>query len=404
MSVMALETAEPSSTQAGFDSRSGPGGLLHEPTGAYLSTAAERQSPVCHASRCKRRRVAASVASPTRTNRKRFCRFDDGASAMNYSRYSRRPSTAGAESARHARPLDQDGGWPSRRHAHQKRRPHCAIGTEYLGVSSAAFAPPLTRYLESPKHGRRALRSTCTTTSIAPHSPPAGSSRCAAGGPPAVTATTTPEHVGRRISGDAEERDRRARLRGQEYSASSSTDQSGDRHALFVDAADAGSLDGLFGLRAKQPPKRCASLGLLTPVGPDWWETASEDQAPSRKHPASQAGGNDAVDSGNSLDQQLLRKEEERHPIDDAVGSGEESCSRPSSQQGPPGNGGRGAEKCEPASRNEGYPPRSPVRGGSRRRRRVLRSSAWDLLTGRRMERGRRKGSCDIRVSDVSSV
>lgn len=378
---MALETAEPSSTEAGFDC--GSGLLFHEHedcTEADFSTAA-LQSLVLHASRRKRKRKDTSEASPMETSRRRSCRFDGGAAAIS-PRHTGRPG-----SARCAFRQDQDEEGLARRHL-RRRRPLSAIRTEYLGVSSAAFAPPLRRYLESPQHGRRALRSTTppSVTRGIVQSPDLSSGRLSEESPTAAT----PEHVGWSITTESKERVRRGPSCGQGAAASCSTGRSAERRATLADSVETESLDGFAGPRVQQQPGRCPSLGLLTPVGPDWWETVPETHAVTKQSTSL----TDSTDD-DSVDQQSPK--DKRHSNDNAAHSGAESESNGPSRREPRRNSG-----CSGDDR-DGSPVRRAVRG-SRRRRRVVRSSAWDLLTGRRMERGRRKGSRDIYVSDVSSI
>lgn len=309
------------------------------------------------------------------------------------SRYSRRP-----ESARHDLRQGQDKEGLSRRHLRRKR-PHTAIRTEYLGVSSAAFAPPLRRYLESPQHGRRALRSTTpSSTTPSMQSPPGSSGYFVE----ACVAATSVGHGGRPISTDNRERDRRETFYRHDNPALCSTGLTDERNAALVDTVEAENLHDAAEPRVQQPPGRCPPPGLLTPVGPDWWETAPDNQATS-EHPSPLAGGNDDCDSDNGIDQQLLARNEEQHSSKTAVDRGNESGSHPSSQQESSQSSACSEDRCEPTKRDNRYPARSAVRGGHRRRR-LRRSSAWDLLTGRRMERGRRKGSRGIKNSDVSSI
>lgn len=383
MSMMNSETAEPSSES---------GQLLHEDTtkaGFSCAAAAELRSPVYHTSRRKRRRTTASTASPMETHRKRSRRFEGGTAVMT-SRYSRPPG-----SASYAQEQDED--WLSRRHL-RRRRPHTAIRTEYLGVSSTTFAPPLRRYLESPQHGRRALRSTTPSSATRSNQSPFGFSGCGVVGESA--AATIVEHVGRPISKGSQEQDRRARFY---RAASCSTNLRGERHATtLVDTVELENLDDFTGPREQQPLGRCPPPEFLTPVGPDWWGESPENQAASRV-PAPLTDGDDYGDRSNGIDQQLLTSKEERHSSENAVGSGDESDSHRSSQQEPCQNSSGSEDEGGPTSRGERSPARPTVRG-SHRRRRAVRSSAWDLLTGRRMERGRRKGSRDIHTSDVSTI
>lgn len=392
--MMELETAEPSSTEAAFDGRSGLHFQEHPDCTEADFPTAELRSPVCYIARRKRKRKHIPEASPMETSRRRSYRFHGGAAAVS-PRHSGRP-----ESARCAMRQDQDEEWLPRGHL-RRRRPLSAIRTEYLGVSSAAFAPSLRRYLESPQHGRRALHSTTpssATRDIA-QSPARLSGRLSEGSP----TPTTPEHPERLFSGSSKDRDRRAKLCGQGGYASCSTGRGGEYRATFmVDTMEVESFDGFSGPRVQHPPGRCPSLGLLTPVGPDWWDTASENQAAS-KQSAPPTDSNDD-DSRKGIDQQLLMGEEELHSSESAADSGNESDSdRPSCRE-PRRNSGCSEDGRDPTSRNDGSPTRPAVRGSRRRRRRVLSSSAWDLLTGRKMARGRRKGSRDIYISDVSSI
>lgn len=395
--MMAVETAEPSSSEARFDWRSPqPGNLLETTEKAHFPTAAaELKRTACHTSRGKRRRTSDREASLMETNRKRSCRFDGGAATMTSRHGSARPASARYS----ARQDHQDEGWMSRGHLHG-RRPRGAVRAEYLGVSSAAFAPPLRRYLESPKHGRQALRSP-TPTSAAQRmaQSPSRSSGCATGEFPAAT---TPEHVGRPISGVNRERDRRATLFGQESSASCPTSLSDERHATLVDTMDE-SLEAFARTRAEQPIGQRPPPGLLTPVGPDWWETSPESKARS-KHAAPLTHNNDDRDCTSGVDQNLVIREEIRRSIESAVGSEEEGGSYHSSHQEPSRNSNGGEDEHAPTSRDGGPLARPTVRGSHRRRRRVSRSRAWDLLTGRQVERGRRKGSGGFHVADVSST
>lgn len=402
VSMMAVETAEPRSTEAGSGRRlrrSGKSFLETTEDNDFSTTAAagpERRA--CHTWHRKRRRsVTESELSPIDTSRKRSCRFDDRVAATMNSRTSGRPA-----SARHAARQDRDKDWTPRRHLH-RRRPHSAIRTEYLGVSSAVFAPPLRRYLESPQRGRRALRSptpSCTTRSSARHSPPTSPGHFAGEFPSA----TAQGRTGRPVPRGHKERDRRARLLWQEggtSTCSASHNVDVEPRALRLDAPDGESLEDFAGTRVGWPLGTRPPAGLLTPVGPDWWVASLENQAKST--PTSTTADSDAGDdSGDGIDQQLVARGEERHSVVGDAGNENGDSHHSSHQEKPHCDDDGGEDRHKPTYGADGSLERPTIRGG-RRRWRGLRSSAWDLLTGRRVERGRRKGSGDIRADGVSS-
>ena len=243
----------------------------------------------------------------------------------------------------------------------RRRRPSSATSTEYLGVSSIAFAPPLRRYIQSPQHGRGALRSSQS--------------------PPSTRILHSPWEARR---------------------GSFSRDNDGSP----LDTVG-GEIHDSIAVPQAQRSSGNSPTGLLTPVGPDWCETTPVDQSQSqesRRHtelPAGNSGdhGSSSVGSQSRVTTEALRSELQSNI---AVGtSGPQRCGdgEPESMQLP-------SESSRNSPQSSGSAGPEDYRGGttarrSYRRRRILRRRAWDLLTGRRIERGRRKGSRDINVPEV---
>lgn len=238
-----------------------------------------------------------------------------------------------------------------------------------------------------------------------------GSSGCAV----AELSAAAAEHIDRPVSWRNKGLDRRARAYENDNSVCFPTGLSGERDATFVDTVEVKSLEDVAEPLLLHSSVSYSPLGLLTPVGPDWWETASVNRA-ARGHHGPQADGRDNSDrSEDGINQQLLVRGGKQCSSENTVDTGDGmsgingvdgadvSCSFCSSRREPRRNSDGVEYKCGTNDRNGRSPVRSAVRG-SRRRRRVVRSSAWDLLTGRRMERDRRNGSRDIHVSDVSAA
>lgn len=384
------------------------------------AAAAELGSPVCYTSR-KRRRTITHPTKSMETRRKTYiCGYDDDGATTTTSRSSsRRP-----ESARHAsrqyKGKDSLSRLPLRR-----RRPRSAVRTEYLGVSSVAFAPPLRRYLDSPQHGRHALRSSApssTTRRIHSHS---GSSGLLVGS----EATTAAGSARSSISRSRKERERRGpaaecpNFYVYDDIPSFPTGLSEEQQGFPEGTAGVESRGKVDVLGMHQSPKISSPPGLLTPVGPDWWEgdspptssivdkhtqiavetarcEAASDQTTCR------AGGG-CVDGSVPAHRPSLGEKELPSGVDEAamgsgnicIGNTDDKKTNHSRKQEQCASGSCGARSCE--TRQGGQPIKQMLRSG-RHRRRTLRSSAWDLLTGRRMERGRRKGSSDIHLPAVS--
>lgn len=359
-----------------------------------------------------------TLARHTSRKRKRVCTFPgppmgtrrsgDGASYTTPHRHSGRPQSAKEAS----RSLQQEqcqqlDPLPSGLHVRRARRPHSAIRTEYLGVSAVAFAPPLRRYLKSPQHGRHALRS--SKSSSARHlsgTATAGveSARC--------PSARTKKPRGRHVIGASDP-----------DSLSYSTAPGDSHEGSVLDASHAGGSESGVATphRVEEPPTRDHPRHFLAPVGPDWWDSecsqagsgAGQDSPETTDAPSGQihsAADGCGLDDGIAGLETPSRTGESpsrtnRNHVgsnDILVGLDDFSSSRSSDQQGGSGSGSdlhrdhlfssRGGGSALPASR------------GRRRtkRREAPRNYGWDLLTGRRVERGHRKGSHDIRIPGVS--
>lgn len=373
------------------------------------TTAAAYRIPECYNTSRKRRKISPPM-QPMKTRRNRYCYQNNGrATTTTASRNSRRPASArrasDVEGVRHV-PL------PKKKHQQEQHMDHhdalCGhFGTEYLGVSNVAFAPSLRRYLESPQHGRHALRSSKPS-----------SSRLSTG------------LLGSRIRARAASAGMEAALARRPISRSNTSWRGGascpdiDRygHASSCSAVLSGenhersaSLEELRS-GSEQTPGTSPRHGVLIPVGPDWREhdsspIRSDVDEPTLVRTADENTHHDA-DDGDRARETLSRIGESSlelgegaicgggrtNGIDDADSRG----SRHTSQRQEEGCTRHGGDNNFRGVATEGRTSKElGVRCGSRRRR-IPRSTAWDLLTGRRVQPGRRKGSCDIRLSEVS--
>ncbi|CAM9719832.1 unnamed protein product [Ectocarpus fasciculatus] len=361
---------------------------------------AELRAPACYLyTPRKRRKSSPSRAQPMETGRNTYCYQHDGRATAR----ARRSSSKRPASARHA-PLQHRQG---EQHLHQHDAWSGHLGTEYLGVSNVAFAPPLRRYLESPQHGRHALRSSKPS-----------SSRLSSGllgsrvrARPA-SAEMEAAHARRPIS-----RSNTSRRGGAacpeispygHFSSSGSTARSSEHHECSTNLEELRSgSEQTLGTSPRQ--------GLLTPVGPDWWEHDSSPRcsgmdAPTsvgnekNDHNADFVDEDHVADDGDGARETLSRNDQSSLEFGDGaisgggrtngIDDGDSRESRHTSQQ----------QDDRSTRCGEDEQSREVVKQGraSIRRRRIPRRTAWDLLTGRRVEPGRRKGSFDIRLSEES--
>lgn len=344
----------------------------------------------------KRRKGSPSRVRLMETRRNTYCYQHGGRATTRACRNSSRRSA----SARHAPLLHQH----EEQHMHQYDAWSGHVGTEYLGVSNVAFAPPLRRYLESPQHGRHALRSSKPSASRLSSGLLGSRVRARA-----ESAGMEAKHARRPISrGNTSRRGGAAcpEVYRYDHFSSCSTALSGENHECST------SLEELRS-GSEHTPGTSPRHRLLTPVGPDWWEhdsprSSSDVDAPTRParteltdenanfededHSAGDGGGARATLSrnGESLDVRDGISSGGCRTIDDEDSKG----SRHTSQRWEEGS-------TRPDEDNK---LGEVTKGGraSIRRHRIPRSNAWDLLTGRRVEPGRRKGSYDIRLSQVS--
>ncbi|CAM9262515.1 unnamed protein product [Ectocarpus sp. 12 AP-2014] len=371
------------------------------------TTAAAPRIPECCNTSRKRRKISPPM-QPMETRRNRYSYQNNGrATTTTASRNSRRPASAkrasDVEGVRHV-PL------PKKSHQQEQHMDHhdalCGhFGTEYLGVSNVAFAPPLRRYLESPQHGRHALRSSKPSSSR-PSTGLLGSrirARAASAGMEAAHARRPISRSNKswREGAACPDIDRYG------HSSSCSTALSGENHERSA------SLEKLHS-GSEQTRGTSPRHGLLIPVGPDWRDYDSSPSSSDADEPTSvrNADGNthDGDDDGDRARETLSKIREfsleigegaicgggRTNGIDDADSRG----SRHTSQRQEEGCTRHGGDNNFRGVATEGRTSKELcVRWGSRRRR-IPRSTAWDLLTGRRVQPGRRKGSCDIRLSE----
>lgn len=372
----------------------------------------------------KRKRTANHPTASMQTRRKTYTHgYDDGESSATSrsSRNRRRPESASHTSAQY-----DSKGPLSRLQQRRRSRPCSAIRTEYLGVSSIVFAPPLRRYLNSPHHGRHALRSARTTSPTRRMKSRSGPSGFLAGSAATTAGRQATTHISR--SGKKLKRRGTAAPRPGTDSfddtpwcslAMSEEPLAYPERSAGVDRRGSVGVVGMGEPRELSPPP-----GLLTPVGPDWMEGNSLPTSTNvDKHsqivdevarcevvscqPTTVEPGGFGVDGSIFVHQPSLAEKKRpcgvnKEAIDHGnvgVGNNAGSGCRHSIQQDQRPSGSHAERTC--VTRQKGQPTETmPYR--SRHRRRIPCITAWDLLTGRKMGRDRRKGSSDIHLPAVS--
>ncbi len=312
----------------------------------------------------KRRRATCFPQPPMQASWKNSRRYSDdrtatttGAPRNNNNSSLRRPGSARRGTTT---PREDQGDYLPSRLQLQRRRPRSAMATGYLGVSSVAFPPPLRRYIESPQHGRRALRSSKSS--------------------PSTRSFHSPSKMYR-------------------------DDVSRDGNGWSEDTGEGGNRDDVTVPLAPRPSGN--SPGLLTPVGPGWSETATPVESTECQESVGFPTDSSTDEDDRSVGSEPLTRTEASSSQLEGVHDGD---------RGDPKFGGDGEpdSRRPPSAKNQGIQQRwratrgedqrqLPAARSSRRCRRILRSRAWDLLTGRRIERGRRKGSRDIQVPEVGA-
>ncbi|CAM9343776.1 unnamed protein product, partial [Scytosiphon promiscuus] len=286
--------------------------------------------------------------------------------------------------------------------------------TEYLGVSSAAFAPPLRRYLRSPQHGRDALRSSKSSSARFGSRPSRMHVRGKAG-----YALTGVGRAQRPISTTQKRREAgTTRVYGSDIFQTSPSESTAPRDleqgsGSELDAAHAsGSGSGVdVHQRMNTQPASVHSRTLLTPVGPDWLDSASQPAgggASQASHGTAEARTDDSCDLDDAIVgfQTLMRKG--RAPSgargnhtgsgSDRTGDRSVGSSRSSKKQAGRGSHGELRHGVPLSLRDEECVSPMPRRRRRSRAngRHMPLTCGWDLHTGRRIERGRRKGSRDL--------
>lgn len=374
----------------------------------------------------KRNRAVAGSASSMEARRKKYARgYDDGATttisrSSGSSGSSRRP-----DSARHASVQYEDEDSLSRLQLRRRIRPSSAIRAGYLGVSSIAFAPPLSRYLNSPQHGRHALRSsrpTSSTPRVHSRSGPFG----VLAGP---AAATTAERARQTTSWRGEELEGRGTASGPVTVGYYDTPWC----PLTLSAEPQGFPERTVGMKScgdlgvvgmHETPEISPPPGFLTPVGPDWLEgdcpppssivdthrqvVGEVARCDAASDPSTALAGRYSVDGSVPVYQPSLQEKEQPSGVDEVaivngnerIGNTGDSDSRHSSRYEQCAISSCGERSCD--TRQEGQPT-NLKRRNCRHRRQIPRRTAWDLLTGRRIGRHRRKGSGDIHLPAVNT-
>lgn len=370
---------------------------------------AEVRSSVNFVPRKRKRTILCATASMKNRRKTNIRGYDDGTTTTTSSSSNSRCP----ESARRASAQYEDKGPLSRLQLKRRRRPRSAIRTEYLGVSSVAFAPPLRRYLNSPQHGRCALRSTRPTSPTRRvHSIPEPQELWKESAPK-ITAGRTSQSTARR-----EELQRRGTAAatpkpvGYDDTPWSPLTPSEEPQSFpeRIEEEKGGNDAGV--VRMHEPSEISLTTGLLTPVGPHWVESDStptssivDKQSPNADDIARceavsdpstfQAGRCGADRSGLAHQPSMQENKRPSGVVKADIGNGDiGTCHNVDSGS----CGKRSYDTTQDVQRTK-MMPRS-----SRHRRRIPRRTAWDLLTGRRMERDRRKGSNDINLSPVCVV
>lgn len=388
---------------------------LSKDTEALYPTAPAKLTTSVSSKTRKRKRANPHPTTSMPTRRRTYTRGYDDGTTTSTSRSSggrRRPESASRVSAKY-----MGKGPLSRLQQRRRRRPRSAIRTEYLGVSRIVFAPPLQRYLNSPQHGRHALRSsraTSPTRRVQSHSGPSG-----------FLAGSAATMAGRRARGNISRSGEKLKRRG---TVAASPEIAEFDDTSWCPLAPSGepltyserSNVGVVGMG--ESPEISPPPGLLTPVGPDWMEgnslltslvvdkhsqiVAEVARREEVSCPRPLEPGGCGVDGNILVHQPSLRETERASGVNKeaieygntGVGTDSGSGSYYSSQEEQGSSGRSGERSC--GTTQEGQPTEIVPRCG-RVRRRAPRIAAWDLLTGRKMGRDRRKGSSGIHLPPV---